>query len=169
MVPLGKGMAYSTGNRFADYVLGNWEIDTIFVGRTGQNFSVTSNGDIGNTGNSSYERAQLVGDPHQANRSTAEWFNTNAFSTPATGTLGDSGRNILEQQRFLDLDAAVCRDFPIRELLNIQLRFEAYNALNHPVLGTPGNVTNSSGYGVITSVATGSNQRLMQFSGKIQF
>lgn len=170
-VPVGKGLAYSTGNRFADYALGNWELDTIFVGRSGQNFTVFSSGDIGNTGNSGmYERADLSGNPHLSHPSKTEWFNTAAFSTPAPGVLGNSGRNILEQQRFLDLDAAISRTFPIREIMDFQLRFEAYNAFNHPVLGTPGNLTTSpASLGVITSVATGNNQRLMQLSAKIHF
>lgn len=169
-VPVGKNTSYSTGNRVADYILGNWELGTIFVGRSGQNFTVSSGGDIGNTGNSgTYERANLTGNPHISNPSKAEWFNTAAFTTPASGTLGNSGRNILEQQRYIDLDGSVFRIFPIRESLNFQLRIDAFNSLNHPVLGTPGNTTTSSGFGQITSVANNTNQRLLQFSGKIQF
>jgi hypothetical protein len=58
--------------------------------------------------------------------------------------------------------------FPIWESLKFTLRAEAFNAWNHPVLGTPGaTTTTASSFGVIA--ATANNQRLMQLSGKLQF
>ena len=51
--------------------------------------------------------------------------------------------------------------------LKFAVRAEVFNALNHPVLGTPGaTATTASSFGVI---ATANNQRLMQLSGKLQF
>jgi hypothetical protein len=59
-VPFGWDQFHLTGSSVADYVLGNWELGTIFVFRSCQNFTVTSAGDIGNTGNgSTYERANI--------------------------------------------------------------------------------------------------------------
>lgn len=170
--PVGKGQGFSTGNRVADYVLGNWEVSTIFVMRSGQNFTITSSGDIGNTGNgNTYERAQYNGANLRpaVGRSRFEWFNTSAFSTPAQGTLGNFGRNVLMDPTYYQLDTSVFRDFPIWESLRFTLRADAFNVLNHPVLGGPASTatTTATNFGVITGTAN--SERILQFSGKIQF
>ena len=183
-LPFGKNKSFSTGNAVADYILGNWEVSTIYIMRSGQNFSVSSGGDIGNTGNANtYERANLVGNPYVAGpvaanpgctpkagavRTATQWFNTCAFETPGIGTLGDSGRNSMMAQTYNQMDASLSRVFPIWRTLKFNLRADTFNALNHPVLSYPGAATTTpSSYGVITSTAN--NQRLMQFSGKFQF
>jgi len=170
-VPVGRNSDHSSGNPVVDYILGGWEVGTIYVMRSGQNFSVSSAGDIGNTGNAStYERANQIGSAYLAHRSQSEWFNTDAFTTPASGTLGDSGRNILKGQTYNQMDASLTRLFPIHESLNFQLRVDAFNALNHPVLNYPAAATTTPAtFGQVTSVATGNTQRLLQFSAKIEF
>ncbi len=66
-LPFGTGKRFATGNRIADYVIGNWQVNGILSARSGQNFNVTAGGDIANTGNAStYERANLVGNPYQS-------------------------------------------------------------------------------------------------------
>ncbi|WP_182277957.1 carboxypeptidase-like regulatory domain-containing protein [Granulicella sp. 5B5] len=176
-VPVGKGKSFSTGNKIGDYILGNWEVSSIFILRSGQAFTITSSGDIGNTGNGgTYERANYNGASTVplGGRNRFHWFNTSAFSTPLSGTLGNSGRNMLMDPTYYQEDVSVFRDFPIWESLRVSLRADAFNVLNHPVLGTPGaatttptNTAMTSGLGVITGTAN--SQRIMQFSGKIQF
>jgi hypothetical protein len=171
-VPVGKNQGFTTGNRVADYVLGNWELSTIFVMRSGQNFNVTSAGDIGNTGNgNTYERAEYngAGLTPIGGRSRFQWFNTAAFSTPASGTLGNFGRNVLMDPTYYQLDTSVFRNFPIWEALDFTLRIDAFNVLNHPVLGGPASAatTTPTNFGVITGTAN--SQRILQFSGKLSF
>ena len=184
-LPIGKGQTFSTKNRVADYVIGNWSVQGIVTGRSGQNFNVTSAGDIAETGNgSTYERANLVGNPYvgggvagnptcpetplPTTRTAAQWFNPCAFATPLTGTLGNAGRNILQDQNYWDFDASIRRSFPITEGVALSAEFQAFNALNHPVLGTPGTATTtSSTFGVITSTA--STARILQGSVRLQF
>ncbi|MDE1160981.1 MAG: TonB-dependent receptor [Acidobacteriaceae bacterium] len=183
-IPVGKNGLITTGKPVADYLLGNWEVGTFFVFRSGQNFSVSSAGDIGNTGNgATYERANLVGNPWQAGavagnptctppagpvRTKTQWFNPCAFATPAPGTLGDSGRSAFQAQKYNQLDASVSRIFPIYRELQFKLRVDAFNSLNHPVLNYPGALTTTpSALGQITSTAN--SQRQLQFSGKIVF
>lgn len=183
-LPIGKNRAFSTGKPIADYVLGNWEVGTFFVFRSGQNFSVSSAGDIGNTGNgATYERANLIGNPFQpgamaanpsctppagATRTKTQWFNPCAFATPAPGTLGNSGRQAFQAQTYNQLDASVSRIFPIYKELEFKLRIDAFNSLNHPVLGIPAAITTTPAtLGQITGTAN--SQRQLQFSGKIVF
>ncbi|MES2390702.1 MAG: carboxypeptidase regulatory-like domain-containing protein [Acidobacteriota bacterium] len=183
--PVGKGKSFSTHHKALDYVLGNWQMQGIFVSRSGQNFNVTSAGDIAETGNAStYERANLVGNPWASGpiagnpgctppsgptRRATEWFNPCAFSTPPAGTLGNAGRNMLQDEHYWDLDASVHRIFPITEHAYLKADIEAFNALNHPVLGTPGTATTTSAtLGVITS-STASTARTLQGSLKFVF
>jgi hypothetical protein len=185
-LPFGTGKQFSTGNRVADYVVGNWQLNGILSGRSGQNFNVVAAGDIANTGNAgTYERANLVGNPYQSGpiagnpsctppsgptRTRLQWFNPCAFEIPAIGTLGNGPRNFLQGQNFWDLDTSIHRLFPIKEGLALKIDIEAFNVLNHPVLSTPAaTITTASTFGQITSVATGNANRILQFAAKIQF
>ncbi len=152
-LPIGTGKQFSTKNKVADYILGNWQVNGIITGRSGQNFNVTAAGDLANTGNgSTYLRANLVGNPMVSGpvsgnpgctlytagtgktKTAQQWFNPCAFVTPTAGTLGNAGRNILESATFWDVDASVFRIFPIRESLKVRANLETFNTLNHPCL-----------------------------------
>jgi len=168
-IPLGPGKRFSTGNRIADYVLGNWQLNNIFTWRNGQNFTATDGADIANIGNTGYERANQVGDPHLSHKTVGEWFNTAAFAIPAQYTYGDAYRNSLQSQRWINLDSSVIRSFPFWREDRFEFRAEAFNIFNHPVFGQPGHDLNSpSSFGAI-----GTNQanlsRILQVSGKIVF
>jgi hypothetical protein len=76
----------------------------------------------------------------------------------------------MQAQTFWNFDSAVSREFPLREELKLGLKVEAFNTLNHPVFNTPGfTTTTPSSLGVVTSVATGNANRILQFSGRITF
>jgi hypothetical protein len=188
-LPFGTGKPFSTGKRFVDYAIGNWQVNGIISGRSGQNFNVLAGGDIANTGNAgTYLRANLVGNPYQSGpiagnpsctppagstKTRLQWFNPCAFVAPAIGTLGNSPRNFLQGQNFWNLDASVHRLFPIKEGIALKIDVEAFNALNHPVLDKPPStgvtVTAPSTFGQITGTAFGNSSRILQFAGKIQF
>lgn len=185
-IPIGRGKSFSTGNKAADYALGNWQFNGILTARSGEDFNLESKGDIAETGNGgTYERPNRVGNPYQpgpiaANpgctppagntRTRYQWFNPCAFETPAAGTLGTNGRNSLQAQNLWNLDASIFRYFPVWDTLQVKIAAEAYNTLNHPVLGTPGLVsTTTSSFGEVTSVQTGNANRIMQFSVKLEF
>jgi hypothetical protein len=168
-LPFGKGRRFYTGNRVADFVMGGWQVNFIYTGRSGQPYSIVAAGDIANVGNgSTYERANLVGNPALDNRTPSRWFNTAAFVTPAAGTYGNSSRNMLRTQRFWNLDTSVFRTFPIYREMNLTFRAEAFNIANHPTMATPGStITSPATFGVVTGVI--GNQRIMQFAAKINF
>jgi hypothetical protein len=185
-LPFGTGKQFSTNNRFIDYAIGNWQVNGILSGRSGQNINVTAGGDIGNTGNGgAYERADLVGNPFQSGpiagnpsctppsgptKTQLQWFNPCAFATPKVGTLGDAPRNFIQAPTYWGLDMSIHKTFPIKESLAFKLDVEAFNVLNHPVLGSPGStVTTQASFGQISTLAFGNAQRILQFAGKIQF
>jgi hypothetical protein len=186
VLPFGTGQRFATGNRIADYVIGNWQVNGILSMRSGQNINIVAGGDIANTGNAStYERANLVGNPYQTGpiagnpsctppsgptRTRTQWFNPCAFAAPSIGTLGNAPRNFLQDENFWDLDTSIHRLFPIKESFALKLDVEAFNVLNHPVLGSPGTtVTTASSFAQITTTAFGNSQRILQFALKLQF
>jgi len=185
-LPFGTGKQFSTGNRIADYVIGNWQLNGIFSARSGQHLNITAAGDIANTGNGgTYERADLVGNPFQSGpiagnpkctppsgptKTRSQWFNPCAFATPAPGTLGDAPRNFIQAPNYWGLDTSIHRIFPIKEGFALKIDVEAFNVLNHPVLGSAASsVTTPASFGQITTLAYGNAQRIIQFAGKIQF
>ncbi|HEX4575788.1 MAG TPA: TonB-dependent receptor [Edaphobacter sp.] len=185
-LPFGTGKQFATGNRFVDYAIGNWQLNGILSARSGQYINVTAGGDIGNTGNQgTYERADLVGNPFQSGpiagnpscnppsgptKTQLQWFNPCAFAIPHTGTLGNAPRNFIQAPNYWGLDTSVHRIFPIKEGISFKLDVEAFNVLNHPVLGSAAaTVTTQAGFGQISTLAFGNAQRILQFAAKIQF
>ena len=166
-IPVGPGRQFSTGNSVADYILGNWQLNSIFTWRDGQNFTATDSLDRANIGGGS-QRANQIGDPGNiSHRSPAEWFNTTAFALPPPYTFGNAYRNSLRAQRYIDLDSGVIRSFPLWGERSFEFRAEAFNIFNHPVLGIPNSDVSSTSFGSVTG--TSSTQRQMQFSGKFIF
>lgn len=169
-IPVGQGAKFSTGNSFADYVLGNWQLNNIFLARSGQPFTPNISGDIANTGNgnSGYETANVVGDPNNIkNRSAVEYFNTAAYAAPANYTFGTAGRNSLRAAGYWSLDTSLFRKFPIREKYTVELRGEAFNIFNHPVLGIPDSNFSDTTFGQVSSTA--STTRQLQLGAKFIF
>ena len=155
-------------------------------------------------GNSSSERPDLVGNfnvagPVAANPSCSapasihnahNWYNPCAFVLPggsaanlipgagfggAPGTLGDIRRNALVSPGYLGLDTSLSKTTALTERLRMQLRFEAFNFINHTNFSTPGENLFSAGSkglplssdGAITSTVGTSRQ--LQFSLKFLF
>jgi hypothetical protein len=67
-------------------------------------------------------------------------LNPAAFSEPAAGTLGTSGRNAFTGPGFYSLDLSLARSFHLPWLGDsgrLRVRADAYNVLNHSNLGNP--------------------------------
>jgi hypothetical protein len=80
--PLGKGKGHTTGNGVLDYVLGNLQVNNIFLARSGMPFPPSIAGDSANTGNgnSGYMTANVIGDPNKSQRTADQFFNIAAYA-----------------------------------------------------------------------------------------
>ena len=178
-LPFGNGKRYSSGSHAVDYIVGNWQVNTIFTIRSGQPYGVTDGEDQANTGNTGwagYEQANLVGDPNTGScpngakaKSRTCYFNTNAFAKPTFGTFGNVRPNGFQQQKYWNVDASIFRQFPLwSDSRRLEFRAEAFNLFNNVVLGTPGNDINNPGaFGIVTGAANQSRQ--LQFGMKFIF
>ena len=174
-LPIGRGQKFSTGNKFGDYILGNWQLSNIFMARNGQNQTVVDSLDIANIGNSNtYERANMVGKPFSGfKRSKNEWFNTAAFAIPAQYTYGNAYRGLIQGQRYINFDTSVIREFPLwREGMMFRFQAQAFNLFNHTVFGLnqygSTDVNSPSTFGSVDG-AQANTSRELQFSGKFVF
>jgi len=144
---------------FLGAVTKNWRLAALYQAQTGFPFTISVFGDTANAGTLLGEnpiRANYTGQPvFGSGTGTADrWFNPAAFSTPAAFTFGNAGRNSVYGPGLQTLDLALQREFAITETVNIQLRAEAFNALNHTNLGTPNRFVNTPQFGTITEAAT---------------
>ena len=73
------------------------------------------------------------------------YVNPAAFSVPAPGTFGNSGRNLLSGPALAQLDLTLSKKFSVTERVNIELRGEAYNITNHANFANPGNLRLNTG------------------------
>ncbi len=177
-VPFGRNRKYGANvNRFVDLALGGWNISGITSFRSGLPFSPT----IGsypagyarpNTGPN--DRADKgSGDPYkgaQGNRN--QWFVGglgSAFLLPAPNTFGNYPVNTLYGPHFIQQDVSLAKSFRLTERFRFTLRGDAVNAFNHTNLGQPNNNVTDQFAGQITSLASQSQMRRLQFSGRIDF
>jgi hypothetical protein len=88
-------------------------------------------------------------------------------SEPLLQHNGTSGRNHLRLDGQTDLDVAASKQFKFTESKHLELRFETFNALNHPNFAGYNNILGGSQFNTYTSTAT--NARQMQLSARFIF
>jgi hypothetical protein len=144
------------------YAFGKWRIDTLTTVQSGLPFTPQ----LGTNGlnNGGYQLPDRVGSGTlpSSQRSVMDWFNTAvdspnaAFQTPAPFQYGNSGFDILRGPGLATFDAALSREFAVRENLRLQTRVEAFNALNRTNLALPQRILELESSGVISHTATAS-------------
>ena len=123
-----------------------------------------------------YQRASVgSGDPY-GSKSPDNWFNAAAFSQPALGTHGNSGRNAYEGMGTRVVDLAVVRSFRFAATQRLEARIEAFNAFNW---FRPGeiNVNPTTNQAPVTNLSSplfgrylvAGDPRIMQFALKYSF
>ena len=119
------------GNRLKD----GWQISPIVSAYSGLPFNVQDmlvyyQSQTG--GATEGERPERVPGCNPMVRTRAEWWNPECFVLPAFGTLGNAGRDSLNNPNFFNWDFAIFKDTKLTENLTMQLRAEFFDILNHP-------------------------------------
>ena len=129
-----------------------WQVSAIVTLASGSPFTPVMSSDVAGIGNLGNQRPNLVGDPSLAgdDRSVNMWFNTSAFAAPAPGTFGNAGRNILTGPGLSTVDAALSRRFTLPKDLDVQVRLEMFNVLNHANFLLPNRTVDSPLFGTIS-------------------
>src|SRR5258708_28969084 len=82
-------------------------------------------------------------------------FATSQFATLATqNSFGNLTRNSFRQAGYFDIDSSLLKTITIREGVRFTFGASAYNTLNHPNFGSPGENVAAGGLGGITSTVS---------------
>ena len=163
------------------YLVNNWEFAPLVRLVSGTPFTITENQDETFTGNGGdrpnlvpgvnpFKYTKILSDHTGSVYANQSYLNQAAFVlNTVPGTQGNISRNSFRGPIYFQDDAQISRIFPIHEKYNLDLRIEAFNALNHPSFNNP----NSSGpsftgsFGEITGTSVGG--RVFQGAVKLFF
>ena len=166
-LPFGKGHAL-LNKGIVDKIAGGWQVSSLFQYQSGNTFTVLMNTNNTNSQANSQYPNLVPGVPlYPANRSAALWFNPDAFVSPGQYKFGNAGRNILRGPSYSDVDFSASKTLRAFERYQLQLRFDATNALNHTSLGIPNANIGSSSVGQITGAAL--SGRTLQLGARFSF
>ena len=152
-------------SRLAAALVGSWKLAPILVMHSGTWFNPSTGTDNSLTGIGN-DRPNQTGNPYVRNVKTLQWINPTAYVPNPLGTFGHVGIDSLEGPGYVDVDAALSRDFNIREHQQFELRFEAFNLANHTNFNNPDSTLSDSTFGVIQSDVA---PRILQFASKFTF
>jgi hypothetical protein len=170
-----------------------WELNTIVTAQSGRPVPIVNSGDTSGansnvfpTPSNFHQRPDLVPGVNPINSNwrsgpdSIGYLNGNAFANPPFGTFGTLGRNEIYGPHYANVDFAVSKTTPLSERLNLQLRAEFFNILNHPNFALPNFFVSpgSSAQGLITQTPDqaqtnpglgGGGPRVIQFGVKFLF
>jgi hypothetical protein len=195
-LPVGRGRQFgSTMNRFADAVVGGWQLSTIFLWQGGPALTpYFDGGDPSGTGSGVIGRDQapdVIGNPNSSNPTASQWFNVGAYTCPATpgwkpgtscligtpgngapiGRFGDAGMGLVTGPGTVNLNAGLSKRFALTERVKIKVEGSFTNALNHLNLANPVTAIDNSSVGQITLArpADFGGNRTGQVGARVEF
>ncbi len=171
-LPFGERHRYAT-HGWQEHVLGNWRLNNIVTWQTGNPFTVLLGGSAANnsgTGSNFSERADLCridgacdgasGNPNfgVCGGSPLNFFNTGAFTVPATGTFGNERRGSVEGPCSFSWNFSLAKGFVFggsRERQHrVEARWEVQNLTNSPRFNGLATTLGSTTFGRVTSAAS---------------
>ncbi len=171
-LPVGKGRQFlGNANMLVDGVLGGWQFSVINTAVSGLpvNLSYSPSSAFQVSGLPTY-RPNIIGNPVTPGGTVSNYLNpaTVIIPTDVSHPFGNAGRNIARAPGLLQPDLAMHKQFRLwSEASKLEIRVEAFNAINRTNLGAPdGNRSNGS-FGTITSLAGPARQ--LQFGAKLYF
>jgi len=197
-LPFGKGKTFAFGgSRLMDELLGGFVINSVYQFQTGQPLVFTN--DLMLSPGTQLRQISLQPRNANTTAMGPVALNTSSFvtgtvtvptqtacnSAPAScdgttfvnnGTYVNHYRTLpqtlswVRQDGFNNMDASILKNFNFSEGRFLQLRFETFNTLNHPVFGPPAvSSSTSSTFGLISSVISNSLPRQIQLGARIVF
>jgi hypothetical protein len=166
-LPFGRGRHFLSGaSRITDAFLGGWAVAGISAFSTGDRLNLAVQGNPSNAGQ--VDRPNQIRDARlpRSERTLDRWFDTAAFVRQPNFTFGNAPRNAVESPGLVSFDLAVYKVFQVIESMDLQFRAEAFNAMNTPHFGNPGNQLGASNFGVISGA---SDARTVQLGLKLRW
>jgi hypothetical protein len=173
-LPIGRGQRFASGlPRWADTLLGGWDLGFLGIWESGAPFSVSSGRQTAAAGTNTF--ANFTGDRNigaVSRQGNGVFYFTPAqianFSFPDAGSIGTSGRNAFRGPRYFDIDTSLVKRFKITERQAVTFRAEAYNLFNNVNFGNPGlSLVTPTSFGKISTLI--GNPRILQGALRYDF
>jgi Carboxypeptidase regulatory-like domain len=169
-LPFGLGRQFANTSKALDAAIGGWKLFGDLVVQSGSPFtpSMATNNSYSLSSNSLWY-PNVVGSPTAVagGQTIDSWFNVNAFASPAPGTFGNMGRNIVYGPKLSAANMSLTKAFTFTERIKLDFSANATNVLNHPSFALPDKSIGPGHKGQITGVSVGSRQ--MELVAKIRF
>ena len=156
-LPYGKNRQFGKDvNPVLNAIAGDWNVSAILTFHTGFPMTPYTWTDTSGTGlgNVFSTRADCVSPANILNTNYSaggiQWFNPDAFTTPANGTFGNCGNGVVRGPGEGNLDLSIQKDFPVTESKKLQFRGDFIDLTNHPIFNAP-NLAIGPGLGAIQS------------------
>ncbi len=168
-LPVGKGKRFLNEGGVLNGVLGGWVTSALWQVHAGIPFTPyvgTANLDGSLAGTWFPNR---IGAGKVANPTIQKWFDPGAFEIPSVGSYGNSGRNILSGPSWRELDLSLAKRWAVHKLgeaANLQVRLDAFDALNNPNFANPNAAIGTPAVGIINGANT---SRDLQVGAKFVF
>jgi outer membrane receptor protein involved in Fe transport len=182
-LPFGRDKAYFADvSPLANGFIGGWQLNTNVTIQSGMALDVTYRG-AGADRDVGPNRPNVIGDITEGGGDRNHWFNTtpigspgSAFERPAVGTFGNMERGGLRGPGYWRVDASLFKRVALPNAMELELRAEAVNVLNHVNLGdpdteigVPGNDNPNAGRITSTAFFNLDPQRAWQFGVRFKF
>ena len=154
---------------WASRLFGDWELTGILRWATGTPYTVTADPLACACLGVAAVPAAFQGAGQESALSGASSFNPALFGAPAAGTFGSLRRNGFRGPDFFVYNAALFRNFAVRENIKLELRGEAYNVTNTSNFTNPVANTASPGFGATPGTLDGLAGRQFQVGARLLF
>jgi hypothetical protein len=154
-LPAGRGKRFLKNvSPFWDRVVGGWAADVIATFSGGNPINVNAPNNTADPLTNFRANRTCNGRSGLQNNNLRSnglyWLETSCFAAPAAGFFGNSGANILTGPGVSNWDAALEKRVQLGEALNLQIRAELFNALNHAQFKNPDSTVGDANFGQVT-------------------
>lgn len=152
---------FSHSSKALGLALGHWSFQGLVLHQSG--FALSPGMSTATNGEAS--RPNVLG-PIKKVGKLSEWFNTAVFQAPNFGFYGNAANGSIRGPGYTSANVSLYKTFPIHERLNMQVRAEAFNVLNHPNFNSVDTGLGSGTYGQVNGAG---DPRIMEFAAKMFF
>jgi hypothetical protein len=162
--PFGKGKRY-VQDGIGAIILGNWQLNTVTLFRSGTPFTVTaSNTSLNAAGSTQF--GDCLSTPIPLGN-IYQWYDKSAFAAPSAGRFGTCGTNSLWGPGLINSDFSINRTFKFHERFDIKFSAEAFNISNTPHHANPTSSVSSGTFmqalGIANTGREGIDERTFRF------
>ena len=168
-LPFGPNRAFLNKGTLASKLLDNFSLSGTITAASGTYFTPQYSGSQteASSGNDYTQRPNRVfTQPIQGSGHLLNFFNTAAFTAPASASYGSASRNSIEGPGTLTTTAALSRTVPLGDTRSFEARITASNVFNTVQYSTINTTVNSATYGQVLNAAA---MRAINFYARYRF